>query len=56
MLFSQKEYHKPIRVQRCYFSKKEILDIISFVKGDNIIYDEIAEKIINKAIVNKEKN
>ena len=44
MLYFLKGIPESIRVQGCYFSEEEILDIVSFVKDDNIMYNEIVGK------------
>lgn len=50
MLYFPQGIPEPIRVQGCYVSEEEILNIVNFVKDDNVIYDEVAENAIEKGV------
>ena len=51
MLYFPQGIPEPIRVQGCYVSEEEILNIVSFVKDDTVSYDEAAENAIDKSVV-----
>lgn len=50
MLYFPQGIPEPIRVQGCYVSEEEILNIVNFVKDDNVVYDEVAENAIEKGV------
>ncbi|MBO6119155.1 MAG: DNA translocase FtsK [Lachnospiraceae bacterium] len=50
MLYFPQGIPEPIRVQGCYVSEEEILNVVSFVKDDAVHYDEIAENAIDKGV------
>ena len=52
MLYFPQGIPEPIRVQGCFVSEEEILDVVNFVKDDSVLYDEVAEKAIEKGVVN----
>ena len=50
MLYFPTGIPEPIRVQGCYVSESEILNIVDYVRDDNTEYDLEAEKIIDKGM------
>lgn len=50
MLYFPQGIPEPIRVQGCYVSEEEILNIVNFVKDDSVVYDEVAENAIEKGV------
>ena len=50
MLYLPQGIPEPIRVQGCYVSEKEILNIVNYIKDDAVNYDEVAEKAIDKGV------
>ena len=51
MLYFPQGIPEPIRVQGCYVSEEEILNIVNYVKDDTVLYDEAAENAIDKSVV-----
>ena len=56
MLYFPTGIPEPIRVQGCYVSESEILNIVDFVRDDNAEYDLEAEKIIDKGMGSDSSN
>ena len=50
MLYFPQGIPEPIRVQGCYVSEEEILNIVNYVKDDSVVYDEVAENAIEKGV------
>ena len=50
MLYFPTGYPEPVRVQGCYVSEDEIFNIVEYVRDDDMVYDEVAEKVIDKGI------
>lgn len=50
MLYFPTGIPEPIRVQGCYVSEAEILNVVDYVRDDNADYDIVAEKIIEKGV------
>ena len=50
MLYFPQGIPEPIRVQGCFVSEEEILNVVNFVKDDSVLYDEVAEKAIEKGV------
>lgn len=50
MLYFPQGIPEPIRVQGCYVSEEEILNIVNYVRDDNVAYDEVAENAIEKSV------
>ena len=50
MLYFPQGIPEPIRVQGCFISEEEILNVVNYVKDDNVLYDEVAEKAIEKGV------
>ena len=53
MLYFPTGIPEPIRVQGCYVSENEILNVVDYVKDDSVSFDIDAEKIIEKGISNE---
>lgn len=51
MLYFPQGIPEPIRVQGCYVSEEEILNIVNYVRDDNVSYDEVAENAIEKSVM-----
>lgn len=49
MLYFPTGIPEPIRVQGCYVSEDEILNVVNYIRDDNAVYDEKAESIIEKS-------
>lgn len=59
MLYSPVDYAKPLRVQGCYLSDREIIDIVKFLKDDNgeAVYSaDIEEQMIKCIPQGKKRN
>ena len=50
MLYFPQGIPEPIRVQGCYVSEEEILNIVNYVKDDSVVYDEVAENAISAGV------
>lgn len=50
MLYFPQGIPEPIRVQGCFVSENEILNVVNYVKDGVVNYDEIAEKAIDKGV------
>ena len=50
MLYFPTGYPEPVRVQGCFISEDEIFNIVEYVRDDDMVYDEVAEKVIDKGI------
>ena len=53
MLYFPQGIPEPIRVQGCYVSESEILKVVDYVKDTGVIYDEEAEKAIDKGLTSE---
>lgn len=53
MLYFPTGIPEPIRVQGCYVSENEILNVVDYVKDDNVNFDIDAEKIIEKGVASE---
>lgn len=56
MLYFPQGIPEPKRVQGCYVSEDEILKIVSYVHDDNTVYNEEAEKAVDKGSMNMAGN
>ncbi len=54
MLYFPTGIPEPVRVQGCYVSDDEIHDIVEYVRDDDMLYDETAEKIIDSGMVSED--
>ena len=54
MLYFPVGYPEPVRVQGCYVSEEEILNIVDYVRDDSVEFDETAEKIIDTGVVSSD--
>ena len=50
MLYFPQGIPEPIRVQGCYVSENEILEVVNYVKDSGTTYDEEAENAIDKGV------
>ena len=53
MLYFPTGIPEPIRVQGCFVSEAEILNVVDYVKDDNVDYDIDAERIIDKGVASE---